>query len=289
MVNDTDNNEPQSEITIHDLKIWTEFYDDVDSGRRLFEMRKNDRDYQVGDVLKLREWLPKIEEYSGAVTYREVLHVFKFAELGSDILTTLGLNPRPSSMSALVILSIGFLQVETSAKITMKEMMDRPLHIEQLGVPDFNSSAILAAHIHKLDVQSTTPDQEALLDAYLITSNTFHPMWTQWLCALVHLRPIEGSKEAVKQYPQAEYEMTVQAIDPETPIDNRNTDLTGVKFLTPIDSTVQFNGIDDNQARSGQAAMMQLIANGQISPDSDFKRIWGQEISRRVLEQKNAH
>ena len=31
------------------------FFEDVRLGRKSFELRKNDRDYQIGDILELRE------------------------------------------------------------------------------------------------------------------------------------------------------------------------------------------------------------------------------------------
>ena len=40
----------------HDLKLQSRYYDDVMMGRKTFELRKNDRDYQVGDVFVLREF-----------------------------------------------------------------------------------------------------------------------------------------------------------------------------------------------------------------------------------------
>lgn len=41
---------------IHDLKCWPEFFQDVKDGTKTFELRKNDRNYQVRDILHLREW-----------------------------------------------------------------------------------------------------------------------------------------------------------------------------------------------------------------------------------------
>ena len=38
----------------HDLKIWPEFFDAVASGAKPFDLRKNDRNYHVGDTLLLR-------------------------------------------------------------------------------------------------------------------------------------------------------------------------------------------------------------------------------------------
>ncbi|EIA7337258.1 DUF3850 domain-containing protein [Listeria monocytogenes] len=40
----------------HELKILSEYFWDIAEGRKTFEIRKNDRDFQVGDILILREW-----------------------------------------------------------------------------------------------------------------------------------------------------------------------------------------------------------------------------------------
>lgn len=40
----------------HELKIAPQFYDAVVSGRKRFELRKNDRGFSVGDLIKLKEW-----------------------------------------------------------------------------------------------------------------------------------------------------------------------------------------------------------------------------------------
>ena len=40
----------------HELKTLPPFFDRVFSGDKTFELRRNDRDFQVGDVLVLREW-----------------------------------------------------------------------------------------------------------------------------------------------------------------------------------------------------------------------------------------
>jgi ASC-1-like (ASCH) protein len=40
---------------IHELKTWKEYYDPIFMGRKTFEVRKNDRDFKVGDTLILIE------------------------------------------------------------------------------------------------------------------------------------------------------------------------------------------------------------------------------------------
>lgn len=50
---------------IHELKILPQYYDAVISNIKHFELRKDDRDYQVGDFLVLKEW------HNGNYTGRE--------------------------------------------------------------------------------------------------------------------------------------------------------------------------------------------------------------------------
>ena len=44
---------------IHELKVWPAYYERLVDGTKTFEVRKDDRGYQVGDVLVLREWNPR--------------------------------------------------------------------------------------------------------------------------------------------------------------------------------------------------------------------------------------
>lgn len=43
-------------MKIHELKLDIKYFDDVKSGKKNFEVRKNDRDFQVGDILKMKAW-----------------------------------------------------------------------------------------------------------------------------------------------------------------------------------------------------------------------------------------
>jgi hypothetical protein len=46
----------KTEDKVHEIKIAASYYDDVTSGRKRFELRKNDRGYKVGDSLKMLEF-----------------------------------------------------------------------------------------------------------------------------------------------------------------------------------------------------------------------------------------
>ena len=47
----------------HELKILPQYYDDCVDGIKTFELRKDDRNYQVDDTLVLKEWNGK--EFTG--------------------------------------------------------------------------------------------------------------------------------------------------------------------------------------------------------------------------------
>lgn len=44
----------------HELKTWPRYFRRIVSGEKTFEVRKNDRDFQVGDTLKLDEYDPEL-------------------------------------------------------------------------------------------------------------------------------------------------------------------------------------------------------------------------------------
>ena len=66
---------------VHDLKTWPDAFAAILDGRKPFEWRKNDRDFRVGDVLRLREWAPDadgaapVSGYTGRVVERRVSYV----------------------------------------------------------------------------------------------------------------------------------------------------------------------------------------------------------------------
>ncbi len=50
---------------VHALKEHPEHFENVISGKKLFEIRKNDRDYKTGDLLALNEYDPETKKYTG--------------------------------------------------------------------------------------------------------------------------------------------------------------------------------------------------------------------------------
>lgn len=62
-------------MTTHELKSWPEFFEPILNGAKSFELRVNDRDFQVFDLLWLKEWDPKTKNYSGRQCFRSITYV----------------------------------------------------------------------------------------------------------------------------------------------------------------------------------------------------------------------
>ena len=62
---------------VHELKSWPEFFLDIHNGKRTFDLRKNDRNFKVGDVIKLREWEPTTNAYSGREILKRITYIME--------------------------------------------------------------------------------------------------------------------------------------------------------------------------------------------------------------------
>lgn len=66
---------------LHDLKTWPPLYVECAEGRMNFQIRRADRDYQVGDHLHLREYMPEEQQYTGRGCERLITSVFGCEQL----------------------------------------------------------------------------------------------------------------------------------------------------------------------------------------------------------------
>lgn len=66
--------------TQHELKIASEFFEAVKDGRKKFEIRKNDRNYQEGDVLMLLEYDKYYEAFTGEKITVEIIYMTDYAQ-----------------------------------------------------------------------------------------------------------------------------------------------------------------------------------------------------------------
>lgn len=68
----------------HELKCWPEYFREVFLGHKTFEIRKNDRDFQIGDTIILNEYEPFTKQYSGDKIARRVTYILEGGEFGIE-------------------------------------------------------------------------------------------------------------------------------------------------------------------------------------------------------------
>lgn len=62
----------------HKLKLLQKYYDATDARLKQFEIRKNDRNYQIGDELRLLEW--DGECFTGRELLRGITYMTDYAQ-----------------------------------------------------------------------------------------------------------------------------------------------------------------------------------------------------------------
>lgn len=67
---------------IHELKTHPEYFQRILTGDKTFEVRKNDRDFQTGDVVLLREYYPDADTYSGMEVELKIIYILNGGQFG---------------------------------------------------------------------------------------------------------------------------------------------------------------------------------------------------------------
>lgn len=89
----------------HDLKIYPEFFSAVCTGVKRAELRKNDRDYRVGDTLHLMETPRGSRHQTGEFINVKITHIADVGEwMPGYVLLSVGLQERRKADSEPVIL-----------------------------------------------------------------------------------------------------------------------------------------------------------------------------------------
>jgi len=59
----------------HELKIWPQWFDAVRAGSKTFEIRRDDRNFNVGDKLILEEYKPGVGSYTGRKLEKTIKYI----------------------------------------------------------------------------------------------------------------------------------------------------------------------------------------------------------------------
>lgn len=85
-------------MKIHELKVWKTYYKPLLSGHKKFEVRKNDRDFKVGDILILRPFDEKKQEYTTqGEFYFNVTYILDGGKFGiEEGVCVMAIEPNPA-------------------------------------------------------------------------------------------------------------------------------------------------------------------------------------------------
>ena len=64
-------------MKIHKLKSHPVYFQALVTNRKRFEVRKNDQDFKLGDLLHIQEYFPEKKEYSGRSCLVRVDYILK--------------------------------------------------------------------------------------------------------------------------------------------------------------------------------------------------------------------
>jgi len=88
------------------LKTWPEYFKQICMGTKTFEIRKNDRSFEVGDILIVKEWNPSTERYTGNLVKCSITYIID----GDNIPINLGFELKNACVMSIKVLEI-YIQV----------------------------------------------------------------------------------------------------------------------------------------------------------------------------------
>ncbi len=108
-------------MKVHNLKIKPQYFKDVVSGDKTFEVRKNDRDFEVGDIITLREF--ENDMHTGNFINVEIVYILNDEEYCKPGYVVLGFRLRLELGGTLAMTSqemfeeLGFITLKNETAI----------------------------------------------------------------------------------------------------------------------------------------------------------------------------
>jgi hypothetical protein len=68
----------------HDIKCWPPYFQAIRRKEKNFDVRRDDRGYQKGDTVRLREWDPAAVRYSGNDEHRKIKFILTGGQFGIE-------------------------------------------------------------------------------------------------------------------------------------------------------------------------------------------------------------
>lgn len=68
----------------HELKTWPEFFEPMFYRKKMFDVRKNDRDFKIDDIVILRQFDPVAEKFTGGICGRRIIYILQGGQFGIE-------------------------------------------------------------------------------------------------------------------------------------------------------------------------------------------------------------
>jgi len=114
------------------------------------------------------------------------------------------------------------------------------------------------------------PEARAQIGLWLLRCPFAHPIWSQWVFSLAHLRPLEGLPAAVG----SGHNLAIYAVDPCVELDPDEPVRPGSMLSPPMVFDFDVYGEDDVRAVARVEALIECTVRRQLSPDDDCRNEW---------------
>lgn len=82
-------------MKVHELKSWPKIFQAMLEGRKTFDFRKNDRGFELADILVFKEWNPDKNEFSGREYSVQVTYILTECPNMPEDCCIMQVNPLP--------------------------------------------------------------------------------------------------------------------------------------------------------------------------------------------------
>lgn len=116
------------------------------------------------------------------------------------------------------------------------------------------------------------PEAGQSVDHWLLTAPSYHPLWSQYVMAVVRLDDVPGFPAPKRQFDDATHELLVVALNPhagpQTAATMAEHARTGaMPYLTPINYADQFTATDEEMRQLASWAAWGVV-NGVLNPET---------------------
>lgn len=139
-----------------------------------------------------------------------------------------------------------------------------------------------------------TSESPATLDAWVITAPTWHPLWSQYLLAVITLADMPGVGPAFKDRSDVTHQVIVMAMDPDHgPYTPDSFAEKSVRYLSPGNIGAQFTA-DDGQALELSTLLARAVVDGVLCPEtadapSRIRAEWARSIQLTLDHARDPH